>query len=108
MQVSEIFMDQPPATLALRVLTRVPLDSCNWPSVTTVSPPLSPLLTTDCPPTVRSTFTGCTLAMSSLTTKTKLPVWLTCTAVDGTTTACGSTRSVNSVVTKVPGHSNSS
>ncbi len=41
-------------------------------------------------------------------TKTKLPVWLTCTAVEGTTTACGSTRKVNSVVTKVPGHNSSS
>ena len=59
---------------------------------------------TDELPTVRSTLTGCTLATPSLTTKTKVPVWLTCTAADGTTTALLA-RSVSSVVTSVPGQS---
>ena len=40
-----------------------------------------------CPATVRSTLTGWTLAAPSLTTNTKLPLWLRCTATVGTTTA---------------------
>ena len=39
--------------------------------------------------------------------KTKFPLWLTCTAVEGTTTP-SSVRSVMSAVTSVPGHSSSS
>ena len=58
-------------------------------------------------PTARSTLTGCTLATPSLTTKTKLPVWLTWTAAVGTITA-SSSRKVRSVVTSVPGQSSSS
>ena len=58
-------------------------------------------------PTWRSTVTWRTLATLLSTTKTKLPVWLTCTAFEGTTTA-SSLRSVSSVVTSVPGHSTSS
>ena len=59
------------------------------------------------PSIARSTVTGRTLATSSLTTNTKVPVWLTWTATDGTTTA-SSTRNVSCVVTSVPGHSISS
>ena len=46
---------------------------------TTVSPPVSPSRSPTCPAKVRSTLTGWTLATPSLTTNTKLPVWLRCT-----------------------------
>src|SRR6185312_12054156 len=98
---------QLPATLGVRTLTRVPLDSSNCPSVTTVSPPLRPEAITLSVPIWRSTVTCWTLATLSLITKTKLPVWLAWTALEGTATA-SSERRVISAVIRVPGHSNSS
>ena len=51
--------------------------------------------------------TGCTVATPSLTTKTNEPVWLSWTAVGGTTTA-SSSRNVSSTRTSVPGQSSPS
>ena len=45
----------------------------------------SPSAITEMPWKVRSTLTGWTLAVPSLTTNTKLPLWLRCTATVGTT-----------------------
>ena len=47
--------------------------------------------------------TGWTLATPSLTTKTKLPLWLRCTATVGTTME-SSLRMISLVATRVPGH----
>src|SRR6185503_5457831 len=78
MQSSDSVIGYAPAFL-VRASTRDPSDSSNWPSTTTLSPPESPSVITDMPCAVRSTLTGWTLAAPSLTTKTKLPLWLRCT-----------------------------
>jgi len=69
MQSSESVIDQAPA-LRVRGSTRVPSDSNNWPSTTTLSSPDSPSEITDKPWSVRSTLIGCTLETPSLTTNT--------------------------------------
>ena len=68
-QSSESVIDQAPA-LGARAAIGVPSDNSNWPSVTTSSPPASPVAMTDIPRKVRLTLTGCTWAFPSFMTNT--------------------------------------
>ena len=68
-QSSERVMDQAPA-LGTRGAIGVPSDSSNCPSITTSSPPDSPVAMTDLPWKVRLTFTGWTWALPSFITNT--------------------------------------
>ncbi len=101
-------MDQPPATLALRVLTRVPFDSSNWPSVTTVSPPLSPLPITDWLADRALDLHRLHLGHVVLDHEHEIAGLADLHRGRRHHHRLGSTRNVSSVVTRVPGQSTSS
>src|SRR5439155_4350528 len=88
------------------IVTFEPVAKRNCPSVTTVSPALTPFWISVIPCVVKPAVIArfCTVA-SGCTTNTKSPLWLDCTACEGTTTACASVFNVRIVCTYCPGHS---
>src|SRR5262249_39674945 len=71
-----------------------------WPSVTTVSPDRTPLWITIQPVLETPSVTGLfSTVESDLTTKTKSPLWLDCTAWEGTTVALSSMLSLSTART---------
>ncbi len=98
-----------PAATVLRCSTRAPSVRRSWPSVTTVSSPLRPVLMTReaAQRAVHRPQAGPWPRRRS-TAKTIGPFWPVCTASRGTTTAFGSVRMTSRTSQSAPGQSTSS